>query len=65
MAKSSAAEMMKKHREIRKLFKKSEYNEYKEKERIRSKNNREIDALKRENDPELLVKYREKEKLRK
>ena len=65
MAKSSAAEMMKKHREIRKLFKKSEYNEYKEKERIRSKNNREIDALKRENDPELLIKYREKEKLRK
>ena len=40
MAKSSAAEMMKKHREIRKIFKKSEYNEYKEKERIRRKNDR-------------------------
>ena len=34
VAKSSNAEKMKKHREIRKLFKISEYKEYLEKERI-------------------------------
>ena len=65
VVKSSDAEKMKAHREIRKLFKISEYKEYLEKERIRSKKNRKLDAVKREFDPELLTKYREKEKLRK
>ena len=37
VAKSSDAKKMKKHREIRKLFKISEYKEYLERERIRSK----------------------------
>ena len=55
VAKSSNAEKMKKHREIRKLFKISEYKEYLEKERIRSKKNRKLDAVKREFDPELLT----------
>ena len=45
--KSSDAEKMKKYREIRKLFKISEYKEYLEKERIRSKKNRKIDVVKR------------------
>ena len=45
--KSSDAEKMKKHREIRNLFKISEYKEYLEKERIRSKKNRKIDVVKR------------------
>ena len=65
VAKSSDAEKMKAHREIRKLFKISKYKEYLEKERIRSKKNRKLDAVKREFDLELLTKYREKEKLRK
>jgi len=45
IAKTSDAEM-KKHREIRKLLKISEYKEYLERERIRSKI-RKIDAVKR------------------
>ena len=47
VAKSSDAEKMKKHREIKKLFKIFEYKEYLEKERIRSKKNRKIDVVKR------------------
>ena len=43
--KSSDAEKMKKYREIRKLFKIFEYKEYLEKERIRSKKNRKINAV--------------------
>ena len=38
--------------------KKSKYSEYIEKERIRGKINRELDAAKRNNDPELLIKYK-------
>ena len=39
-------------------YKKYKYSEYIEKEMIRGKSNRELDAAKRNNDPELLIKYK-------
>ena len=62
--KRSDVERMKKYWKNIK-YKKSKYSEYIEKERIRGKINRELDAAKRNNDPELLIKYKEKETLRK
>ena len=62
--KRSDVERMKKYWKNIK-YKKSKYSEYIEKERIMGKINRELDAAKRNNDPELLIKYKEKETLRK
>ena len=55
--KRSDVERMKKYWKNIK-YKKSKYSEYIEKERIRGKINRELDAAKRNNDPELLIKYK-------
>ena len=57
VAKRSDAERMKKYKKNIK-YEKSKYSEYREKERIRGKINRELDAAKRNNDPELLIKYK-------
>ena len=57
VAKRSDAERMKKYKKNIK-YEKSKYSEYREKERIRGKINRELDAAKRNNDPDLLIKYK-------